>query len=238
MGKDKKLGYNYLLFDTSTETLSIAIIRNGELVFDFHKKGISQHLQMLIPEIDGILNRLGMEISDIDGIITGTGPGSFTGIRIGVTSANILARFGNKEICGISTLDIIVSGLIGNCGERLVFPVIDGRKSKIYTAGYLIEKDLIKRETEIMDIKPEDFCDYINKKAGKLIILGPGLNSYFNFFKENMGIHCNIADAEYWYPRVSNIFKILEMIKMERNVLVQPLYIRKSDAELNYHGIN
>ena len=110
--RTKKIEEITLLLDTSTETLTLAIFKENRIIYDLQKNHIREHLQNLVPEIQNGLKKAGIDIKDITNIVTGTGPGSFTGIRIGVTTAINLAMAGDIKIAGVSTLKIISSAFL------------------------------------------------------------------------------------------------------------------------------
>lgn len=145
-----------LAIDTSTDYLSIAVMKDGVIAGKFHKKYAMRHSSMLIPMIDRLLKRTKTKIGDIGCFVISAGPGSFTGLRIGVTTVKALAYAVKGSIAAIPTLDIIAAGIKDFTG--IVCPVLDARKGKVYSAIYesdgknikLISKYLLLPATELL----------------------------------------------------------------------------------------
>ena len=100
-----------LAIDTSTDYLSLAIINGDEISARFHKKAEREHSRLLVPMIDKLLKRVRLNLKDIDGFCISIGPGSFTGLRIGVTVVKGLAYSLRKPIGAVPTLDAIAQNM-------------------------------------------------------------------------------------------------------------------------------
>jgi tRNA threonylcarbamoyladenosine biosynthesis protein TsaB len=124
----------YLAMDTATGTLTVAVGEAGVLLGEATTNLKRNHSNRLMPLIDALLSDIGIQPEDLKGIIVGHGPGSYTGVRIGVTTAKMMAWALNIPLLGVSSLD----GLAGNfrTSEGIVCPMFDARRKQVYTALY------------------------------------------------------------------------------------------------------
>ena len=122
-----------LAFDTATETLAVAAARDGDWVMHSCHRGL-KHAALLAPFIDRVTGELGVRVADIDLIAVGIGPGSFTGVRIGVATAKGIAAANGAQLAGVCGLDAMAWAQRHAGG--LVVPLIDARKQRCYAACY------------------------------------------------------------------------------------------------------
>ncbi len=150
-----------LAIDTSTEIASAALVENGAVICEESICGIKTHSEQIMPLIDRMLKGAGISISDVDVFAVANGPGSFTGLRIGITTAKALAYVNNKPLITVNTLDALAmagTALVEN--ERaIICPVIDARNRQAFSAIYI--SDNCKQTTS--QIFPERISDYFGK---------------------------------------------------------------------------
>lgn len=225
-----------LSIDTSTSASSVSLtagdVYKGELLASLVLNSKITHSRRLLTSIEWIFAESELSIDDIDGIAVGLGPGSFTGLRIAMATVKGLAMAAGKPLLGVSTLD----ALAFNCsGEKPVCAVLDARKKEVYTAWY--EKDefgIMRRQGDIRAIRPEQLASEI---TDPVLMVGDGMFTYGNMFREKLGTLLTIAPLPLHYPTAAAIgFLCAEKLK-NGDVLdldsVAPLYVRASDAELS-----
>ncbi len=127
--------------DTSTKIATIAVIDEEKVLGEYTLNQEMSHSENLIPMIKELLNNLDMKIENIDLYGVAIGPGSFTGLRIGVAAIKSLAHLFNKAIVGISTLEAMAYNLPHN---NIVVPMLDARRDRVYTGVYSWENGLLK----------------------------------------------------------------------------------------------
>jgi tRNA threonylcarbamoyladenosine biosynthesis protein TsaB len=132
-----------LSFDTSTDALSIAVSKDGTILKESHTISAVRHSSALIPAIEKILRDAKIRIEDVDVIAVGLGPGSFTGIRVGVVTAKMLAVALKIKIVGVSSLEAIARAFL-SAQDPKVAVMLDARKSKAYTAAYELKNGRIR----------------------------------------------------------------------------------------------
>jgi len=218
--------------ETSTKTCSIALA-DGKKVRDeisLHL-GLS-HSERIIPLLDEILKRNGMAIKDVDGIAVSIGPGSFTGIRVGVSTARGLAQSLNIPLVGIPSLDGLAFGT-GTSGE-VVCPMIDALRREIYTALYKGRKRLTPHQL----IGIEKWLEILKDKKETILFLGDPVDIYENLIKDFLKNRAKIVEKDKRYPSAARIAELgLEKLvsgEGKKYDEVFPLYIRRPEAEVKW----
>ena len=226
---------NILSIDTTSMTLSCAITSGDKCVAEFSLFTEKTHSERLMPLIDSALKSADMDISDIDYYACTIGPGSFTGLRIGISTIKGLAYANDKKIVAISSLDALFENVLYS--KYQICPLIDARKGEVFFALYsrVSNDDLTQppiKLTKEVNIRPEDIIKKIRKKT---LFLGNGAYLYKDMLKSGLGDKAIFAPDELNYIKGLNIAK-LAMKKINDNDLMTPdqlvpKYIRKSDAE-------
>ncbi|UQZ88748.1 tRNA (adenosine(37)-N6)-threonylcarbamoyltransferase complex dimerization subunit type 1 TsaB [Deltaproteobacteria bacterium Smac51] len=134
-----------MAWDTATAWTSAAIVRVGEdgsfdILVEFELEGGPSHSQILPPQIEALLKSAGLSPVELDLLAVGRGPGSFTGLRTGLSLAKGLAMGAGRPLMGISTLETLAASMIFEEGAALAAPVIDARHLEIFTALYRASK--------------------------------------------------------------------------------------------------
>ncbi len=219
-----------LAFDTSTDWLTIAIGEPGEIIAEMNEPAPRAHLNRLMPGIDSIIKLAKIKPRDIEQIAVGIGPGSFTGTRIAVSTAQGLAHALGCPLVGISTLDILAMRQ-GSMSE-VVYAVLDARRREIYTAGY--EKHG-HRFTDYMVLHPEELAERLSEADKPVILTGDGLTRYSDIFRAALGASLTLAKPLLWTPVASVLIGLarekIDKDQIEPYFKVLPIYIRLSDAE-------
>ena len=118
-----------LAIDTSTRFLSVAVADGGRALASHHREAHMKHSSQLVPVIEKVLKKSGIGLGGIDGFAVSIGPGSFTGLRIGVTTIKALAFSLKKPVAAVPTLDAIAEGVKGFAG--IICPILDAKKKKV-----------------------------------------------------------------------------------------------------------
>jgi tRNA threonylcarbamoyladenosine biosynthesis protein TsaB len=145
-----------LALDTSTEACSVALWQDGQSL-NLDEVCPQQHSKRVLPMIQQLLAEAGLGLSQLDGIVFGRGPGSFTGVRIGVGVAQGLAFGADLAVYGVSTLAAMAQAAQRLHGARQVIAAIDARMAEVYLAAYqrAADSDLMQLVGEEMAIKPQ-----------------------------------------------------------------------------------
>jgi tRNA threonylcarbamoyladenosine biosynthesis protein TsaB len=214
---------NVLSFDTATEVLTLAAVHGESWATLAFRRGL-QHSPALLPLVDTVLGGLGMKAADIELLVCSLGPGSFTGIRIGLATAMGISHGRGIPIVGVSTLDALAFPWSGHRGD--VFPVIDARKGKIYAARFRAGS----RQGEYMDVSPSELAQIVATSESPLLA-GPDAER----IRDLLGDQGKTA-------RTALTIDPRSMLDIGRDRFtregadpsgLRPLYLRKSEAEIS-----
>ena len=191
------------------------------------------HSKHLMKMIDQVLKMAQMEISNLDGFSITKGPGSFTGLRIGISVAKALAAASGKPLVGISTLETLAH----QAGNYLpvVSPMIDARRGEVYCSRYRFENGVLINETPARALPVEKAIVDLTEPC---VFVGNGALLYRNVITDKLGSSACFAPRFYHTIRASTVASLsLERFLRQDTDDVEafvPYYIRKSDAELNF----
>ena len=191
--------------DTSTPIGSVAVIDGDNLVAEHTLNIVQAHSSRLMPAIDGILKWSDITADDLDGCAVGIGPGSFTGIRIGVATIKSLCYALDKPIVGVSTLEAVAYNLRWTNG--LICPLLDARRSEIYGAIFRGGTEW-QRLSEDLCLSIESFLDRLDTLTASdcpINFVGDGLLTYGDAVRERLGEKAHFADAIFNVPRGATI---------------------------------
>ena len=220
-----------LAVETSTMAGSVALVDGEELVSEYLLNISITHSERILVAIDHVTRDAKVPIKEVDGFAVSLGPGSFTGLRIGISTIKGLAFATKKPVVGIPTLDALAENILFT--DYLICPILDARKKEVYTALYKRDKiDKLKKLTPVLAIKP---IDLLKKIQEKVVFLGDGIDVYHTLIKEGLGDLAIFAPLNLRLPRAGNIAKrSLDQFKktnlMNLNTFT-PSYVRRSEAE-------
>ncbi len=224
--------------DTSTLVCSAALAKENRIVGEFTLQNKKTHSQRLMPLIASLMESCDLNPGDLEGIAVSSGPGSFTGIRIGVVTARALSQALRIPLVGIPTLDVLASQFFYT--EALVCPLLDARRGEVYTGVYRSTGGRMERVTENMTVPLQQLLDYLKEKTEeKVIFLGDALDKYNDFLRETMGSRACFAPPSLRVNRGALTAQLgLDRICPEtdrKNYLnLKPLYLRRSEAEVKW----
>ncbi len=227
-----------LSVDSSTATASCAVIEDGKLLGEISFNDKKQHSVILMHQIDYLLKGLNLDISAIDGFVISSGPGSFTGLRIGAASIKGLAQGLNKPLVGISSLDCLAYNLAYTDG--IICPILDALRDNVYTALYKFSDGNLVRLTDYMAIHIDELIILIQSQEDKKVcFIGDAIPKFKDKLEKSF-IGAHFAPAHLNFPRASSLGELgLEKLKNNSNddlLSFSPIYLRKSQAEREYEA--
>ncbi len=173
-----------LAVDSSAKTASVAVVDGKTLVSECFVNAGLTHSRTLMPMVDNALAQADMKISDIDAFCVNAGPGSFTGIRIGVAAVKGLALFEDKPCAGVSTLEAAAYNFADeNC---IVCVSMDARCNQVYTALFRCENSKVIRLCEDKAVSIDSLCDELLQFDEKTLLAGDGAEICFDSFKDKL----------------------------------------------------
>lgn len=170
---------NYLAIDASTEACSVALTVNGK-VYSRYELCPQSHSLHLLPMVDGLLKAANISLAELDGLIFGQGPGSFTGVRIGVGVAQGLAFSSNLPVVGVSSLQAMAQAAYEKHNQRQVISAIDARMSEAYNGYFTLDNNNIMQAqcAEAVTAPEKLAAHFANLLADKVFGVGSAWDAY------------------------------------------------------------
>jgi len=163
-----------LAFETSAKAASTALLDGGKLLGESYQNTGLTHSQTLMVMAEDLLKQCGKRVEDIGAVAVAEGPGSFTGVRIGVAAAKGFA-WGRELPCyGVSTLEAMAESL--GIWEGYVCPVMDARRSQVYNALFYVKQGVISRVSKDRAIALSDLAQELQSLEGPIYLVGDGSN--------------------------------------------------------------
>ncbi len=222
-----------LAIDSSSNALAVAVTDEDKLLGESvlnHKK---THSQTLMPMIEKLLCATETDISQIDLFAVAAGPGSFTGLRIGVATAKALAHATGKPVAGVSTLEAMAYQL-PFC-SALVVPIMDARRAQVYNGVYRWEGEMLITVIEPQAVAIEALLDSLADCGQKAVFLGDGVSVYRDIILQKIGESAEFAPVNANMQRASCVAALARRQaadgKLSRYNELLPIYLRKSQAE-------
>ena len=211
-----------LLIETSTSVLSVALAIDGTVVAERICREPRMQASLTAPLVKEVLDEAGLKAADCDAIAVSSGPGSYTGLRVGVSTAKGLAFGAGKPLIAVGTLDILVDGVMaGTDRPSFIVPMIDARRMEVYTAVYSAEGERLT-EIEAHIIGPDSFAPYLEK--GKVLFVGDGaLKGKQVLTHPNALFEEAFSLARHMAPRAQKAF---EEGKFENLAYFEPFYLK------------
>jgi tRNA threonylcarbamoyladenosine biosynthesis protein TsaB len=220
---------NVLCVDTSTEACSVAVLcstENEKTINDHFMLAPREHTQKILPTIVQVVKQSGLTLSDIDVIAYGRGPGSFTGVRIGISIAQGLAYGIEKPIVGVSTLQAMSQEAYKKEKVKHVYAAIDARMGEVYFAHYCLVGNLMTVVNEEVVIKPDDLLALKLNIEAECVLVGTGWAAYpqlIEYFKNAKQLDILFPNAKYMLDQVVQSVLNNEAVAPE---LATPVYLR------------
>lgn len=221
-----------LAIETSARSVSTAVTENGlPLASAYQNRGLT-HSRTLMPLVDGMLSAAGLKAEDMDLLAVAAGPGSFTGLRIGVSALKGLAWALDKPCCGVSTLDAMSRNL--SHVEGLVVCAMDARRSQVYNALFLAHEGRLTRLCPDRAIGLPELTEELRGRPEPLWVLGDGGQLCFDYLREQ-GFSCRLAPPQLLMQNAVGVALAAEEMAARGETTtareLTPVYLRLSQAE-------
>lgn len=220
-----------LALDTSTIMTTCAVLHDDKLIGEYSLSQSMSHSEKLVPMIKEVLDSLDLTIKDIDLFATTVGPGSFTGLRIAISTVKGFAHLYNKPVVGISTMEALAFNLPYN---DIVVPMIDARRNRVYTGIYQWLGDRLETIKKADAVEIDDLLEELDKYKS-ILVNGDGSILYKEVIKDKLGNKVKFAKAGDNMPRAASVAEIAriryEEGKVDDYFTLTPDYLRPSQAE-------
>ncbi|MBO5262376.1 MAG: tRNA (adenosine(37)-N6)-threonylcarbamoyltransferase complex dimerization subunit type 1 TsaB [Clostridia bacterium] len=214
-----------LALDSTANTSTVAVLEDGKLLASFTANINNTHSETLLPMVKSVLETLKISVDDIDAFAVSEGPGSFTGVRIGVATVKGLAFGKNKKCVGVSTIEALSQNLEGF--EGIICPIMNARRGQVYTGAFLNGERIVEDRCMLL-------CDLIQVLEGygePIYFVGDGYpliegmeNDKFRHTPEHLRYQSAFSVGKVAYQKIlSGEYTTDEKLRVE--------YLRKAQAE-------
>ena len=217
-----------LALESSAKAASVALMQDAELLAQYSQCSGLTHSRTLLPMVEDMLKNTDKKLADVDFIAVAHGPGSFTGIRIGVSIVKGLAWASDKKCVGVSTLAAMAWH--GAAAGGLVCPVMDARRSQVYNALFEIKDGAPERLCRDRAIALSELAAELKGYDREVLLVGDGARLSFDYLTAE-GISCRIAPQNLVYQSAWGVG--MEALRIEPGTAddLLPVYLRLSQAE-------
>lgn len=227
-----------LSIDSSTPVAGIAVSDGMQLLGEITLNTKNTHSEKLMPLVKHLLDELALSVNNLDAIAVTQGPGSFTGLRIGMATAKGLAQGAGKKLIAVPTLDCLAQNLLHYPG--IICPIMNAQKKQVYTAIYRSGRNKLERLSDYQAIAVEQLAAQLKELKEDIWFVGDGVAAFADVFQELLGDACRFADGHNILPRAGALAMLAaERASEERfDDLYQAelIYIRKSEAEVQWEA--
>ena len=221
-----------LLIETATDVCSVAVSEGNEILSSGHITEARSQASQLAPLIQDTVSRAGMQISGLAAVAVSSGPGSYTGLRVGVSTAKGICFGAGIPLIGIETLTAIACGTLKTGAAQedpdgtVIIPMIDARRMEVYTALYDSSAQRIS-ETEAVVLTPDTFSGTL-EKCHRVIFTGDGAAKYENMLPEQYKDRCIFLPSR---PEAEDMaaaaFRALQEKRFEDTAYFEPFYLKE-----------
>ena len=224
-----------LSIDSATAAATCAILDDDNVLAEITYNYKKQHSTVLMPIIDELFNNVGMCINDIDAFVASKGPGSFTGLRIGLSTIKGLSQGSRKPFVTVSTLDSLAYNLAYTDG--IICPILDALRDNVYTALFTFNNNELNRISDYINISIDELINMLKEKNCSISFVGDGVPK----FKEKLIAHLPkaiFAPSHLNIARASSLgelgLKLLSKGTFDDLYATVPIYLRLPQAEREY----
>lgn len=220
-----------LSIDSASKVATAALLDDKGLIAEYTLNNKLEHSVLIMDMIDKILKDSNLTINDVDGFVVSKGPGSFTGLRIGMATIKGLSFGSNKPYVSVSSLDSLAYSLINFNG--IICPVMDALRDSVYTCLYKNNNGKLEKLTDYEALDLKDLCELLNSKGENVIFAGDGLIKYEDYLKENV-------NNAFFAPKHLSLIRASSLGELGLNLLSEgksdnpdsaPFYLKKPQAQ-------
>lgn len=226
-----------LSIDTSNYSLGVALLDGNQVIGEYITNIKKNHSVRVMPAIEALMKDCDVKPSDLSKIVVAKGPGSYTGVRIGVTIAKTLAWTLNIPLTGVSSLEVLAASA-GRYFEGVISPIFDARRGQIYTGIYQFHEGKLITENKDQLVLSKDWAAELKERSEKVLFIGNDLPLHKEIFEEINGAQAVFAEITEHNPRPAELALLGRDKEAEDIHSFVPNYIRLAEAEANWIKAN
>ena len=221
--------------DTSSMAASVAVIEDNKLICEYTINTKKTHSQKLMPMIENMLGLSDLNVREIDAIAVCEGPGSFTGLRIGMSTAKAIAHVNDIPVIGVNSLEALAANM--NLCDKKICSILDAQRNQVYTGRYQYEGTKLVEIKEIGIQQIDELLEELAQSGEQWILVGEAVYKYEDKIREISNIEIPAASNN--VTKAGSLCSVAK-VKFDEGkdifdcYTVNPLYIRKSQAEEQY----
>ncbi|PRS78916.1 MULTISPECIES: tRNA (adenosine(37)-N6)-threonylcarbamoyltransferase complex dimerization subunit type 1 TsaB [unclassified Bacillus (in: firmicutes)] len=221
-----------LAIDTSNHTLGIALVKDSTVIGESITYLKKNHSVRAMPTVEALMKECGVAPSELSKIVVAKGPGSYTGVRIGVTIAKTLAWTLSIPISAVSSLETLAAN--GQYFDGWISPLFDARRGQVYTGLYTFEEGKIKEIKPDQNILLTDWLHELKQTGKSVLFLGQDVHLHEESIRSILGETAVIAEGAFHNPRPSMLAFLGTDRPAEDVHQLVPNYIRLAEAEVKW----
>ncbi|WP_156291097.1 tRNA (adenosine(37)-N6)-threonylcarbamoyltransferase complex dimerization subunit type 1 TsaB [Oceanobacillus salinisoli] len=223
---------NVLAIDASNQVMGVAILKNNEVIGEYVTNIAKNHSVRLMPAIEQLMKEVSLTPDGLDKIVVAKGPGSYTGVRIGLSTAKTMAWALDIPVVGVSSLEVLAHQ--GRLFEGYICPFFDARRGLVYSGVYQYKNENLELVYEEKNIAMDAVLDLLAKGNKKVLFLSPDLSLHKEKIMDVLGNLAIIPEGPYHIAKPS----LLGMAGLNRDADdthgLTPNYLRLAEAEAKW----
>lgn len=220
--------------ETSTQQVGCAIGGHEGVRASFQVARRRRHVEALVPAIKFLCREADVELSELGAVAVDVGPGLFSGLRVGVTTAKALAQALRIPTIGVASLDLLAFGV--RYSSRVVVPVLDARRGELYWSFYRQVPGGVQRLSDYHIGRPDDLASELVARGEDFLVVGDAALRYPQLVADRSGI--DVGGPSTAYPSPGALVELAHPRAMREEFVpasaLEPLYLRRTDAEINW----
>ncbi|MCF3943177.1 tRNA (adenosine(37)-N6)-threonylcarbamoyltransferase complex dimerization subunit type 1 TsaB [Oceanobacillus alkalisoli] len=223
---------NVLVIDTSNHVLGVAIMKNDQVIGQIMTNLTKNHSVRLMPAINQLMAEVGMDVEELDQIAVAKGPGSYTGVRIGLTTAKTLAWALGVPIVGVSSLEAL--SYQGRFFDGFVCPFFDARRGLVYTGVYEWKSGQLTNPVQDQNTLFVNVLKDLQAEGKPVLFLSPDIASFKELIMETLGDLAVMPEGPYHITNPAHL-GLASLTRNPDNIhTLAPNYLRLAEAEANW----
>lgn len=222
-----------LALDSSSAVAGVALIENDKLIGEYTVNHKLTHSQTLLPMVDELLKQTETKLQDIDVYAVSAGPGSFTGLRIGISTIKGFAMAWEKPVIGVSTLESMAYNHLHS--DYYICPLMDARNQQVYNAVYRRSRGKMRCEIPPRAESIQTVMEEVKAYQKKVLFIGDGVIPNFEYITQIMGFNAIYGELNNNMQRAASVALLAYQKALKKEWLpaseLNPVYLRKSQAE-------
>ena len=223
---------NILALETSNQVMSVAVMADQEVLAEMTLNRKRTHSEQLMPTIDQLLQQSGLAVEDLDRIVVADGPGSYTGVRIAVTTGKTLAFTLGIDLVGVSSLAVLAANVRDT--NAMIVPLMDARRQNVFAGGYQWQDGTLINVIADKHISLTDLLASLKLLNQPVIFAGPDVEKFAEPIFAQLGSLASMTDKINQLPRASRLGELGIHAAPVSVFDFVPRYLRLTEAETNW----